>query len=174
MFFETKNLIIDKLTEADAVFLCRICNQPFVLQWMEDWKHSLEEIQELIAFFIQGYSLMCPAKHVLALAIRFKDTKELIGICGFGTKKELGGEVEICYFIDEAFSNKGYMGQVVEKAIKYYFDLTGQPYLCAMVDKNNIPSYRLLQKNGFVFYPMKKTGGVQSHYRVYANRHETN
>ena len=168
MFFETQNLTIGKLTEADAGCLHRICNQPFVLKWMEDWKHNLEEIKELLAYFVHGYSFMNPAQHALALAIRLKETQELIGICGFGTKEELGGEVEICYFIDEGYANKGYMGQVIEKAITYYFSLTGQPHLCAMVDERNIPSYRLLKRNGFVFYPMEEKSGLKPHYRVYS------
>ena len=167
VFFATQNLVIDKLMEDDAICLHRICNQSFVLKWMKDWKHNLDEIRELLAFFTQGYSFINPAQHALALAIRLKDTKDLIGICGFGTKEELGGEVEICYFIDEAFSNKGYMSQVIEKAIKYYFDLTDKTYLCAMVDRKNEPSYRLLKRNGFVFYPMSEKSGVESHYRVY-------
>ena len=167
MFFETQNLVIDELTEADAICFHKICNQPFVLKWMEDWEHNLDEIRGLLAFFTQGYSIMNPAQHALALAIRLKDTKDLVGICGFGPKEELGGEVEICYFIDETFSNKGYMTQVVEKAIKYYFDLTSKTHLCAMVDRNNEPSYRLLKRNGFVFYPMGEKSGIEPHYRVY-------
>ena len=170
MFFETNDLLIDKLTADDGVRFYQICNQPFILKWMEDWEHSLKEIQDLLTFFIQGYSVMNPDKHPLVLAVRLKATKALIGICGFGTKDELGGEVEICYFIDENFSNKGYMSQVVEKAINYYFDLTGKSYLCAMVDEKNIPSYRLLQKNDFVFYPTDKTSGIEPHYRVYSKR----
>jgi len=170
MFFETNDLIIDKLTADDVVRLYQICNQPFILKWMENWEHSLKEVQDLLTFFIQGYSVMNPDKHPFALAVRLKATKALIGICGFGTKDELGGEIEICYFIDENFSNKGYMSQVVEKAINYYFELTGKSYLCAMVDEKNIPSYRLLQKNDFVFYPTDKMSKIKSHYRVYSKR----
>jgi Acetyltransferases, including N-acetylases of ribosomal proteins len=168
MFFETNDLVIDKLTTDDVVRFHQICNQPFILKWMEDWKHNWEEIQDLVTFFIQGYSVMNPDNYPLALAVRLKETKALIGMCGFGTKDELNGDVEICYFIDENFSNMGYMSQVLKKAINYYFDLTGKSYLCAMVDEKNIPSYRLLQKNKFVFYPIDETSKVQSHYRVHS------
>ena len=48
MFFETQNLVIDKLTEADAICFHKICNQPFVLKWMEDWEHNLDEIRGLL------------------------------------------------------------------------------------------------------------------------------
>lgn len=168
IFFETKDLIVDELRVADAVRFHEICNQTFVLKWMKDWEHSIQEIQNLISFFIQGYSVMCPGKHVLALAIRLKMSNELIGICGFGVKAELGGNVEICYFIDEKHSNKGYMSQVISKAIKFYFDLTHENYLYAIVDKNNLPSYQLLKKNGFIIYsPDNNFCSENQHYKLY-------
>jgi len=167
MFFETNDLIVDKLTIEDTKRFYEICNKTFVLKWMDDWRHDLSEIEILIKFFIQGYAIMCPDKHALVLAIRLKETKEFIGICGFGRKEELGGEVEICYFIDEKYANKGYMSQVVQKAIKFYFEITNSHYLCAIVDKGNVPSYQLLMANGFVFCPTEETDGILPHYKVF-------
>ena len=149
MFFETDELIIDEIKENDSKRFYEICNQNFVLKWMKDWEHNLEEIKELINYFVIGYEIRNPYTHPFCLAIRIKTTQELIGICGFGTKEELDNEVEICYFIDEKYSNKGYMGQVVKNAIEIYFKMVDKDYLYALVDDENINSIKILMKNGF-------------------------
>ena len=149
MFFETDELLADEINENDAERFYEICNQRFVLKWMKDWEHDLAEIKDLIKYFIKGYKVKNPYKHPFCLALRMKSTQELIGICGFGTKEELDNEVEICYFIDEKYSNKGYMGQVVKNAIEFYFKMVDKDYLCALVDDENINSVKILIKNGF-------------------------
>jgi len=167
-FFDTEDLTITKISLDDAVRFHEICNQSFVLKWMPDWQSSFEEAENLIKFFLQGYVSMNPELHPLLLAIRLKRDNILVGVCGYGEKKEIGNEIEICYFIDENHSGQGYMGQVITKAIDFYFDLTKKSYLCAMVDKNNIASYSLLVKNGFKgFNYNTEANRIQSHYRVY-------
>ena len=129
---------------------------------------SVKEVRKLVARFIKGYSIRNPEKHPFIMSIKTKAEKQFIGICGFGPKEELGGEAEIAYFIDEAHSNQGYMSQVVERAIDYYFSMTNKPYLSALVDELNIPSYKLLRKNGFEFYPVEdESKTIKSHYRRY-------
>ena len=151
MFFETDELIVDEISENDTKRFHEICNQKFVLRWMKDWEHNLDEVKDLINYFIMGYEIKNPYKHPFCLAIRLKDTQELIGICGFGKKEELDNEVEICYFIDEKHSNKGYMGQVVKIAIEIYFEMTEKDFLCAIVNEENINSLKILLKKLVAF-----------------------
>jgi len=167
VFFETKDLIADKLTMRDVEDFHMICNQSFVLKWMDDWEMDLSEVRDLLSYFVTGYDTMNPEQTPLIMAVRIKE-KKLIGICGFGPKDELGGEVEIAYFIDEDYSGKGFMSQIVEKAIDYYSTLTHKPYLSALVDENNTPSKKILLKNGFTFYKVYDPNGIlKSHYRFY-------
>ena len=162
MFFETQDLIADNLAMSDADDFHRICNQPFVLKWMADWEMGLVEVRDLLSYFITGYEIKNPEQVPFILAIRTKE-KKLIGICGFGPKEELGGEAEIAYFIDENFSGKGYMGQVVDKAICFYFALTNKPYLCALVDESNTPSKRILLRNGFTYQNVEDLTAYLNH-----------
>lgn len=167
MFFETNDLIVDKLTLLDAEDFHRICNQQFILKWMNDWEMELEEVKNLLSFFISGYDVCSPKEIPYVLAIRTK-AECLIGICGFGSKEELGGDIEIAFFIDENYARKGFMSQVVNKAIEFYFSLTNEPYLCALVDENNIPSKRILINNNFTFHNVNDQNGIlKPHYRVY-------
>jgi len=168
IFFETQDLIANALTLEDTARFHAICNQPFVLKWMADWELDRGEVKKLLRHFIKGYEISDPKRHSYAMALRLKRGGQLIGICGFGPKEELGGEVEICYFIDEIHSNRGYMGQAVKGAIAFYFDHFNEPFLSAMVNSENIPSCRLLRGNGFFHCPL---AGAQNAFRLYRPDH---
>ena len=47
MFFETKDLIADKLTLFDTYEFHRICNQPFIIKQMEDWEMDLNQVNNI-------------------------------------------------------------------------------------------------------------------------------
>lgn len=168
ILFQTEDLYGDTLCPQDAEEFHRICNMPFVLRWMDDWQMSLEQVKGLIGYFMQGYVVKDPEKNPYIIAIRHRETGRLIGICGFGPKEELGGDAEIAYFMDEAYTNKGYMSQIVERAVAFYFELTGKSYLSALVDERNVPSKKILVKMGFVYHEVHDPAGrLQSHYRRY-------
>lgn len=165
---ETKDLIGDQLDLTVAEDFHRICTAPFVVRWMDDWGISLDTVRGLLQYFMQGYEVRDPEQKPFLFGIWHKETGAFIGVCGFGPKEELGGEAEIAYFLDEAYAHRGYMSQFVEPAISYYFDMTGKPYLCALVDERNVPSKRLLEKMGFVYCKVDDpTGRLKSHYRLY-------
>ncbi|MCL1829986.1 MAG: GNAT family N-acetyltransferase [Oscillospiraceae bacterium] len=167
MFFKVNGLIADELTLQDTVDFHRICNQQFVLRWMDDWKMDLSQVKDLISYSINGYEKADPEQIPFIMAVR-TETNQLIGICGFGPKPELNGEVEIAYFIDENFSKRGYMSQIVEKAIEFFFTLTDKPHLSALVDERNIPSKRILMNNQFIYHEVDDSDSIlKSHYRLY-------
>jgi [ribosomal protein S5]-alanine N-acetyltransferase len=168
VFFSSNDLFADELTMDDADRFHELCNQPFVLQWMIDWKMTLEAAADLLEYFIGGYATCDPQKQPYAIAVRTKDQNQLIGICGFGPKEELGGNIEICYFIDESHSNRGFMTQIIPKAIAYFFNLTQEQFLCALVDDANVPSKKILLRNGFSWFEVSDPKGIlKSHYRLY-------
>jgi RimJ/RimL family protein N-acetyltransferase len=167
LFFETKDLIVDRLSLLDAEDFHRVSNKPFVFKWMDDWKMDIKDTEDLLQYFISGYDVNDPEQVPFIFAIRTTEEK-FIGICGFGPKDELGGDAEIAFFIDEDYAGKGYMSQVVEKAIPFYFSLTNKPYLCALVDNSNIPSKSILTKYGFSYNEINDPDGIlKSHYRLY-------
>ncbi len=163
MFFETQDVRADRLTEGDAARFHALCNQPSVLRWMPDWQSTPEEAAGLLAHFLGGYDGADPARRPYVLALRTRQGGELIGVCGFGPKDELGGEVEICYFLDAAWAGRGLMWQVVPRAVAFYFATFERPHLCALVDMANVASLRLLLANGF--RPVAAGDGLPAHYR---------
>jgi len=168
MFFETKDLYTQKLSPNDAVRFHQVCTQPHILKWMKDWDMELEQVHGLINHFIKGYKVNDPEKHPYIMGIWHKADNELIGICGFGSKDELGGKTEIAYFIDEGYSHRGYMLQVVREAIVFFFATFDKPFLCALVDDNNSFSKKILLKHSFQFYQFDGLDGtIESHYRLF-------
>ena len=76
-----------------------------ILKWMDDWEMDIDMVKSSLSHFEKGYTACNPEQYPFVMAIRTKDSR-LIGICGFGPKEELSGEVEIAYFIDEIHSGK--------------------------------------------------------------------
>ena len=165
MFFETKDLIAKRLTANDAARFHQICMQPYILRWMDDWDMTPDQVQNLIAHFIDGYDINDPEKRPFIMGIWHKRDDRLIGICGFGPKDELDGKAEIAYFIDEQYANRGYMSQIMQPAIRYFFAHFDKPYLCAMVDDENVISKRMLLKQAFQAQDADKS--MKPHYRLY-------
>lgn len=169
---ETADLLGDRLDLRIAADFHRISNARYVLRWMDDWEMSMGEVENLIRYFMKGYDAMNPEQMPYILGIWLKSTGGFIGICGFGPKEELGGEAEIAYFMDEAYAGKGYMSQFVKEAIHFYFEMTGKPYLSALVDERNLPSKRILEKMGFEYQDTADPqGSIRPHYRLYRDRY---
>ena len=167
MFFETKDICVQKLSSNDAVRFHQVCTQPYILKWMDDWDMKLGQMRWLIKHFIKGYEVNDPEKHPYVMGIWHKADHKFIGICGFGPKDELGGKTEIAYFIDENYSHRGYMTQVVSEAISFFFASFDKPFLCALVDDENSFSKKILLKHSFQFFRVDDPHGVlKSHYRL--------
>ena len=62
------------------------------------------------------------------------------------------GEVIIGYGTEESYQNKGYMTEAISGLIKWIFENPKALSIVADTDKNNGPSHRVLEKNGFLKY----------------------
>ena len=168
MFFETKDLYTKKLTIEDAKRFHQVCTQPYILKWMDDWDMDYEHVEKLVTHFANGYEVNDPEKHPYIMGIWHKADQQFIGICGFGPKYELGEKTEIAYFIDEQYANRGYMTQIVSKAIPFIFAQFDKPYLSALVHQDNFISRRIVLKHQFSLYPENISEGfLEPHYRLY-------
>lgn len=164
IFFEIGELNARALQQEDAKRFHALCTQPSVLQWMDDWDMTLPQTEGLVRHFIKGYAVCDPQQHPFLMAIWHKPSEDMIGICGFGPKEELQGQAEIAYFLDVRHTRKGYMTQVVGKAIDYYFAHFDKPSLYALVDERNLPSRKILLRHGFQKIE-SDAGGLPDHYR---------
>jgi len=78
-----------------------------------------------------------------------KEEREMVGdLCIVG-EPNAAGEIEIGYGTYQAFQGKGFMTEIVGGIIEWARKQVGVKYIVASTDKNNIASYRVLEKNCF-------------------------
>jgi [ribosomal protein S5]-alanine N-acetyltransferase len=89
--------------------------------------------------------------HFLFL-IHLKSKNCVIGQIGFHTWNYVHHRAELFYHLyKEEDKNKGYMKEALPIVIKYGFEGLNLHRIQAMVAKDNIPSVKLIEHNGFVF-----------------------
>ena len=101
--------------------------------------------------------------HRLSLMVFLMISKENgkpVGECGFHTWNRTHSRGEIFYHLrSDEYKRKGFMSEVLPVVLAYGFRVMNLNRVEAYVDVKNIPSVRLLQKNGFT-----KEGVARGHY----------
>ncbi len=146
---ETERLMLREFREKDAIELHKICNQDYILQWMPDWKLSVESLRELIKWFKQCYSNIYSSDIRVMLAVTLKTNSKLIGMVGIGPKKEVKYEIEVAYYISKEFCNQGYITEAIKALTEWVFENTEIEYLIAIIEPKNLSSQRVIEKCGF-------------------------
>lgn len=81
-----------------------------------------------------------------------KATGMAIGECGFHTWNRTHHKAEVFYALrHDKHKRKGYVSEALPVVLRYGFEDMNLHRISAMVASNNIPSLRLLHKNGFQF-----------------------
>jgi len=73
----------------------------------------------------------------------------VIGMVGIGNKKEVDNEIEIAYFISEAYAGNGYILEAAHAVSRWALRSLKMNYLIAIVETDNYPSQRIVEKCGF-------------------------
>jgi RimJ/RimL family protein N-acetyltransferase len=85
----------------------------------------------------------------IMLAVTLKDTGTIIGMVGIGNKKEVDNQIEIAYFVSEKYSGNGYISEAAIAMAEWTLKTLGLEYLIAIVEPDNYPSQRIVEKCGF-------------------------
>lgn len=85
-----------------------------------------------------------------------------IGECGFHTWNKTHQRAELFYVMrNELFKNKGLMKEAVEAILNFGFTQMNLRRVEALIDPNNLPSLKILQRFGFI-----KEGVMREDYSV--------
>lgn len=176
IYIETERLILRQFNLDDAEELNSICNQSYVLKWMPDWKSSVEDTKEMIGWFADQYPMPTKNSARIILAVTLKSNAKLIGTIGIGNKEEVNNEIEIAFFISEQYCNNGYISEASKAMIQWVFDNLKLDYLVSIVEPDNIPSQKVVEKCGFIKLETKmilNSGEAEEkpfyYYRIYNN-----
>ena len=178
IYIETERLILREFTVNDVQELHSICSQPYILKWMPDWKRTVAERKEWISWVQNNYLKATKNVARIMLAVTLKSSKQLIGMIGIGNKEEVNNEIEIAYFISEKYSSNGYISEASKAMIEWAFNNLKLDYLIAIVEPDNIPSQRVVEKCGFTKLDTKmilNSGDTEEkpfyYYRKYNKTH---
>lgn len=94
----------------------------------------------------------------------FKITKtlneEFIGVAKIELKEKISNEAELGYLILPEFWGKGIAGKVAKRLIELASEEKQLDKLYAIIDPENIPSRKVLEKNGFISKEFKDFDGL--------------
>ena len=148
IFIKTKRLTLRELKVNDAAKLASICNQEHILKWMPDFRMTEKQLEGWIKYTQQAYKTVNIKERYIVLAV--EKECELIGTVSIGPKKEINNQIEIAYFISQEFCNRGYITEAVKAMIWWTFEIVKIDYLAAIVQPENQPSQRVVDKVGFI------------------------
>lgn len=121
---------------------------------------SEEEYEKELEKYKSGYSSY--NRRFLLFLLELKDSGEIIGRCGIHNWNEEHQRAEIGYSLnDPAHMNKGYMSEAASSIIQYCFETLKLHRLEALASELNIPSIRIIKKNGF-----QEEGVLREHWLV--------
>ena len=80
------------------------------------------------------------------------ETAQPIGECGFHTWNSTHKRAELYYLLrNDSHKRKGFMTEALSEVIRYGFENMNLNRIQALIADGNIPSKKLLQRNGFSF-----------------------
>ena len=139
------------MTEKDADFILELLNEPSFIRNIGDRKVRTAEGAKA---YITNGPVASYAKNGFGLyLVELKESGESMGMCGLIRRNTLK-DVDIGYAFLPKFWSKGYAFEAALVMKKYAQDELGLKHLVAVVDPENLPSIRLLEKLGMKFERM--------------------
>ncbi len=147
----TNDLILRTVTEKDIEEVAR--------KWMYPNIITNEEAYKALKYMENNRNNNRPKSicHLCMGVFRMQEPKQIIGWCGLDGKAELGKTV-LFYMIDENYRNLGYATQCVTELLRYAFEDMDYDIIYGGCAKENIESYRVMQKAGMVQTSLYENG----------------
>ncbi len=179
MRIATANIIIRDFERKDAENLYRIVRERGILRFMKDWSEHCDSPEGYFGF-IDWHQTQKESTDIYKnkrYAIALPDTDEMIGMVGMGLEDTLN-EVEVAYFMSEAYQRKGYTVEAVNALSDWCFQVSDVKYLILSIDCANFASCHMAEKCGFELFEKRtpighKQPNMESdsyfYYRKYRN-----
>ena len=173
MFIKTDRLFIRDLETTDGIIFSNMASDGsleddigFDIEchsWMDEW---MVEARQLI-------DNDNPTENYLAYTVELKETHEVIGSVGCSYYKDIE-KVGITYFIGAEYRNHGYATEAIKEYVRYFLQQYQQDEIIAIIREDNIPSWRAIEKAGFILTVHKMYQDIddvsEQMYRFYSYR----
>jgi len=145
---KSDRLHLRKVTAADAAGIFALRSSPEVMKYIP--RTLLTSEQHAVEFIAARMDTMLAANEGIDWAITLNGSGELIGTMGIYRIKPQHHRGEIGYMILPQHQGKGIVTEGIDMVLDYAFNRLQLHSVEAVIDPANIPSERVLQKNGFV------------------------
>ncbi len=154
---ETKRLIIRQYTLDDLEELIEMRSDPDVYRYLGGpERQNPEEITKRMRFYLD-----CYAKLGFGMsAMIWKETGETIGGSGLQPLED-SGEIEVGYSLKKNYWRMGIGYECASAWLKYGFETAGLERIVAVADKDNVGSWRIMEKCEMTYEGMKQAYGMQ-------------
>jgi RimJ/RimL family protein N-acetyltransferase len=140
MILETGNLILRTVNTNDIEEVARMWE-------FEKGPISMDDAQKAIDYMQNNHAKNEVGKiQHLCFAVFEKGNSSMIGWCGLDG--ETSGKLHIFYAIDKSYRNRGYATQCAAKLLSYAFSEAHVPFVNGGCDKDNIASYKIMERIG--------------------------
>ena len=144
MLLETNRLIIEYFNTNDISDWAEIESDADVRRFVDGKVLSLKEAGEYVELNIRQYQTHGYGRY----AVRLKDNKKLIGMCGF-LNEPYG--IDFGYRYSKDSWGKGLGFEAAKEVLEYGFSELGLEKVVGLTAEQNIGSIRILEKLGFKF-----------------------
>lgn len=143
----SERLTFRQLTTKDAKAVLELRSNPETMKYIP--RPLLTNIEEAL-LHINMISDKIEANIDINWAVTEKNSDNCIGIMGFYRTKPENYRTELGYMILPKYHNKGYVSEAVNTLLDFAFNILNFHSIEAIIDPKNIPSEKVLLKNGFV------------------------
>lgn len=150
-FIETERLQLREFTLADAPYMLRQLNEPSFIENIAD--RGVRTLQQAEMYLQNGAMASYEKSGFGFWAVIEKTSGQTIGMCGL-VKRDNLPDVDLGYSFLPEYFGRGFAFEATQACIqvaKIQFQL---PQLLAIVNTENMPSRKLLDKLGFQFQKM--------------------
>jgi len=163
---ETERLVLTNFNKDDVKPFYQILCQDEILQYLPEQRMTVEEVEELVDWFIHCYSTNRKDNiRKLTVAVRLKENNELIGWGGLGPLDFDESEIELYFGISKNYWNRGYGTEASKKILEFGLNEVELEKIVAVVKSQNKPSIRVIERIGMKYF--KTLNGLAKKFDFY-------
>ena len=170
---ETERLVLRVLEASDLKDLQEIWGDPEVMKFCGG---ALSGVHRLTRS-IQYYETIEATSGISAYAVLLKQSREMVGICGFNSTEQEGA-YELVYHFKRSHWGNGYATEACLAAIRMIHETKCKHCVCKLIASlapENRNSKRVLEKCGFVYvgdHWFEDTKRFEPRYELIVSEHE--
>ena len=152
------DVVLREIRPEDANNFFHYINNMHVKKYLsaDDTPSTIEKAREELGY----WSRLFRYRHSIYWGIADSKTDQLIGTCGFNNWSTCHQRAEISYDLAYEYWGKGIMTRIIAAMCEFSFTKMNTNRIQATVTLENMASFKVLEKNGFIAEGMMRNYGL--------------